>query len=112
MRVIINNLHPKGTGNARSWINDWPSHNHSSIKHMRVGLYSVLLAVLLPATLGCQSLSGHSTSSTPLGSYEMGRRDGREYSPLCPYAWPSGSGWSLNDWELYRMGYVDGLGDQ
>jgi hypothetical protein len=30
MRLIINNLHPKGPWMARTWISDWPSHNHSS----------------------------------------------------------------------------------
>jgi hypothetical protein len=30
MRLMINNLHPKGPWMARTWISDWPSHNHSS----------------------------------------------------------------------------------
>jgi len=29
MRLVINNLHPRGPWKARAWIYDWPSHNHS-----------------------------------------------------------------------------------
>jgi len=33
MRLVINNFKPrKETWKARSWINDWPSHNHSSAR--------------------------------------------------------------------------------
>ena len=35
MRLVINNLHPKGPCTARSWINDWPSHNHSRLRTPR-----------------------------------------------------------------------------
>jgi hypothetical protein len=28
MRVVINNLRSRRAWKARSWINDWPSHNH------------------------------------------------------------------------------------
>ena len=46
MRLAINNLHPRGAWKARSWINDWPSHNHSSMK-------SVLPIIACVMLLGC-----------------------------------------------------------
>jgi len=30
MRLVINNLHPRGPWQARAWITDWPSQNQSS----------------------------------------------------------------------------------
>jgi hypothetical protein len=36
MRLVINNLHPRGRWKARSWINGWPSHNHSSEVHTSI----------------------------------------------------------------------------
>ena len=34
MRLVINNLRSRVPWKARSWINDWPSHNHSSAQEM------------------------------------------------------------------------------
>jgi len=46
MRLVINNLHPKGPCKARSWINDGPSHNHSSATVETMKPFFILVASL------------------------------------------------------------------
>jgi len=47
MRLAINNLHQKGALAARSWINDWPSHNHVGCANMKAKFIIPLIAVVL-----------------------------------------------------------------
>ncbi len=62
MRLVTNNLRSRGTWQARFWMNDWPSHNHSWI-NTRIPLVLAILGVL--ASLGCRKSTQVSGGMAP-----------------------------------------------
>ena len=62
MWLAINNLHPRATRQARAWINDWPSHNHS----WAVRFLPLIVAICV--LVGCASDS--SSRSGLAGRYQ------------------------------------------